>query len=85
MTLKEKIEYQVAECPLEHNPTKRDLENYFLGINKLEQTAEEFAIEFSKFIEIECVKTEYLHQYTHNGKEYNIKALLQKFKEQKGL
>jgi hypothetical protein len=49
------------------------------------EIAEEFAIGFSKFIEIECVKTEYLHQYIHNDKEYNIKALLQKFKEQKGL
>jgi hypothetical protein len=51
--------------------------------NECIKIADDYAIEFSKFIETHCVKTEYLHQYFFQGKEHHIKSLLEIFKKEK--
>ena len=79
MTLKERFK----ECKNKRNtyyvvPIIEDIE-------QLEVIADDYAIEFSKFIETHCVKTEYLHQYFFQGKEHHIKSLLEIFKKEKEL
>jgi hypothetical protein len=54
-------------------------------LDKMVEVADDYAIEFSKFIETHCVKTEYLHQYFFQEKEHHIKSLLEIFKKEKGL
>jgi hypothetical protein len=85
MTLKEKITKISLDMPLVTSPNKKEISDYEIGIFKLEQIADDYAIEFSKFIETHCVKTEYLHQYFFQEKEHHIKSLLEIFKKEKGL
>jgi len=50
MTLKEKITKDVLDMPLVTSPNKKEISDYENGISRLEQIADNYAVEFANFI-----------------------------------
>jgi hypothetical protein len=79
MTLKEKITKISLDMPLVTSPNKKEISDYEIGIFKLEQIADNYAIEFVKWYDksnygIEVYKTLKTHE-----------QVLEIFKKEKGL
>jgi hypothetical protein len=76
MTLKEKITKDVLDMPLINSPTKKEISDYEKGISNLEKIADEFAIEFAKWI---CEKAEVPYI------KGTMNSTLEIYKKEKGL
>lgn len=78
MTLKEKITIRIDLLPLIPNPNQGQLNNYNLCIDKIEQLADEYAIEFANWFVLRYTEAVF---YREN---YTV-DLLQEFKKEKEL
>lgn len=88
MKLIEKIINKVVLLPLKVNPNNGEINNYNLGIKKLEQIADDYAIEFVEWCGLRTVqitKSEWANWLPNANGSLSTKELLEIFKKEKGL
>ena len=82
MTLKEKFDsISCKDCDMPYCDIKCTMLSDW-ELNKLEQIADDYAIEFAKWLRYNCVETDYGWQ--NHGKQYSDEEILKLFKKEKG-